>query len=118
MHDKIILKGMRFYGYHGVLPQERAQGQPFVVDLIMFVDAANRGDELQHTIDYGLAFQLVRRIVEGEPCQLLETLASRLATNLLAKLPAAGVCLTVKKPQVPLDGELAYAAVEVERWRK
>lgn len=120
MHDRIILSDMRFYGRHGVLPREQTHKQPFVVDLFLYVDVtqAATSDNLRDTIDYGMVYHLVRGLVEGESCRLLETLAERLAQAVLAGVGAQGVKVMVKKPQVPLAGQLAYAAVEVERWRQ
>ncbi len=119
MHDRIVLKGMRFFGRHGVLEREQLQRQPFVVDVVLYVDASTAAlsDELEDTVDYGVVYHLVRSKVEGESFRLLETLAHDLAQTLLRSCPVHGVGVTVKKPRVPLPGTLDYAAVEVERWR-
>ena len=41
--DEVFLESMRFYGYHGVNPEERAQGQRFVVDVLIKADLHDAG---------------------------------------------------------------------------
>ena len=41
--DRIILKGMQFYGFHGVNPEERTLGQTYVVDLEVELDLRPAG---------------------------------------------------------------------------
>src|SRR5947208_7071808 len=84
--DRIELVGLRGFGHHGVLPQERQDGQTFVLDVGLEVDTrtAARSDDLADTIDYAeLADKLVA-MVAGEPVDLIETLAARLADVALA----------------------------------
>ena len=82
--DRITLEGMVFYGYHGVNPEERELGQRFVVDLELEKDlsAAGLSDDLTQTVNYASAYKLAREVVEGQPCNLIETVAERLATAL------------------------------------
>ena len=118
--DRIQLQGMRFFGYHGVLPEERTQGQFFEVDAELFcsLEPAAEDDELNKAVDYSLVYQNIREIVEGRQYRLIETLAARLAESLLARFPIEGVRIRVRKPEVPLSGPLAWAGVEISRWRK
>ena len=120
--DKILLEGMIFHGYHGTLNAERELGQRFVVDLALYLDLgpAGRSDDLALTVDYGEAHRRAREIVEGEPVDLTETLAERVATALLADHPAVNaVWVKVAKPQVRLEGTvLSGSAVEVLRHRE
>lgn len=119
--DEILLEGMRFYGYHGVNPEERALGQRFLVDVVMSVDLrlAGQSDDLHDTVSYSEVYRLVRRLVEGEPRQLLEAVADSVATAILAEFqPVSRVTVTVRKPEVPLRGAmLDAAAVRVRRER-
>ena len=120
MADRIILKGMTFYGYHGVLAGEKVAGQPFVVDLVLYLhlDRAGRRDDLACTVDYSQVFDAVKRVVEGERFNLVEALASTIAERVLASFPVEGVRVRVKKPMAPVGGMLEYAAVDLRRWRK
>lgn len=119
--DRIVLCGMRFYGYHGVLPEERRQGQPFEVDLEVAADLgrARATDHLEETVDYRLLYRAVREVVEGEPVNLLEHLAQRILDRVRATLAVPGlhvgpIRVRVRKPQAPLGGPLEYVQVEVE----
>ena len=119
--DRIILQGMMFYGYHGVNPEERELGQRFVVDLELEKDlsAAGLSDDLTQTVNYASAYKLAREVVEGQPCNLIETVAERLATALLSHLSIDGVRVRVRKPWAPVKGSvLDSVAVEIVRKRR
>lgn len=119
--DKILLEGMVFHGYHGTLNAERELGQRFVVDLALYLDLGPAGqtDDLTRTVDYGEAHRRAREIVEGEPVDLTETVAERIAAALLADHPVVEAArVKVAKPQVRLEGTvLAGSAVEILRRR-
>jgi len=119
--DRITLEGMVFYGYHGVNPEERELGQRFVVDLELEKDlsAAGLSDDLTQTVNYASAYKLAREVVEGQPCNLIETVAERLATALLSHLSIDGVRVRVRKPWAPVKGSvLDSVAVEIVRKRR
>jgi dihydroneopterin aldolase len=121
LHDRILLEGMIFHGYHGTLPAERELGQPFVVDIELRLDLspAGRSDDLTKTVDYGEVHNLARQIVEGEPAGLTETVAERIANATLEEHPLVEVVrVKVKKPNVRLDDTvLEGSAVEILRHR-
>lgn len=121
MTDRIELRGMRFEGRHGVLPAEAAEAQPFEVDVVLELDLAAAGttDDLARTVDYGDVFRRSRAIVEQGPhAGLIETLAERIATDVLAAHPTvAAVTVRVRKLRAPLPGALAWAGVEIRRER-
>jgi dihydroneopterin aldolase len=120
--DRIELRGMRFEGRHGVLPVEALESQPFEVDVVMELElvAAGRSDDLSRTVDYGDAFGRARAIVERGPhVALIETLAERIAADLLAAHPAVeAITVRVRKPRAPLPGGFAWAGVEIRRERE
>lgn len=119
--DEVFLEGLRFYAYHGVNPEERAQGQRFAVDVRLAADLqeAGRDDDLARTINYSAAYKRVRAIVEGPPRDLIEAVAEEIAAALLADFPrAASVSVTVRKPEVALKGAILDAAgVRIHRAR-
>lgn len=121
MTDRIELRGMHFEGRHGVLPDESATAQPFDVDVVLELGlaAAGRTDELSRTVDYGDVFRRARAVVEQGPhVALIETLAERIAADLLAAHPAAdAVTVRVRKPRAPLPGTFGWAGVEIRRER-
>jgi 7,8-dihydroneopterin aldolase/epimerase/oxygenase len=119
MTDRIVLTDMRFEARHGVHDWERHEAQPFEVDVELSLDLRPAGttDDLGRTIDYGRAYDVVRRNLEGESRQLLEALAESIARDLLADFDVLEVVVRVRKPGVRLGGPLAHASVEIRRSR-
>jgi 7,8-dihydroneopterin aldolase/epimerase/oxygenase len=117
MGDRITLTGLRVRGHHGVLPQERRDGQDFLVDAVLHLDLRPAGDtdDLTRTVHYGELAERLAAVVAGEPVDLLETLATRLADVCLASGPVERVELTVHKPSAPIPLELADVSVTVLR---
>ena len=116
--DKIHLRGLKFYGYHGVKPEEQALGQRFSVDLAMEKDlrAAGLSDNLEDTVSYSSVYKLVKEIMEGPSCKLLESLAETIARRILERFDVESVHVCVDKPEVPMKGSmLENAGVEVYR---
>ncbi|MEM0965525.1 MAG: dihydroneopterin aldolase [Verrucomicrobiota bacterium] len=119
--DRIFLRGLAFFGFHGNIPLEAVHGQRFYVDLEMRMDAgrASATDHLEDTIDYSAVYEAVRCLVETERFNLLETLAEKVAQAILEKFAlVSSVVVEVKKPQAPLPGIFNEVSVAVERWRK
>eukprot|EP00889_Picochlorum_renovo_P008701 jgi/Picre1/35731/NNA_003191.t1 len=83
--DSIRLKGLVFHGYHGVLPEENTLGQKFLVDATMYTNLRNAGnsDNLHDTIDYAKTYSMIKNIVEGKPHNLIESVAERIAQDIL-----------------------------------
>lgn len=119
MTDRIVLAGLRFFGYHGALPEERARGQEFVVDVEVEADlaAAGRSDALEDTVDYREVYEAARAVTTGTPRQLLEAVAEEIAGRVLALARVDAVTVRVRKPRAPLPGPLDSSAVEVRRSR-
>lgn len=118
--DRLILKGMEFYGYHGVLPQERQLGQRFRVDVELYLDLSPAGtaDDPSRAVDYAGVYRVVEEVVTGSPCRLIEALAERIARTLLATFPVEEVLVRVEKPFAPVPGHFAYMAAEIRRARE
>lgn len=116
--DRLLLEGMTFFGRHGALPAERELGARFSVDVELLADLrrAGRTDRLQDTVDYSKVYELVREVVEGEPCQLLEAVAERIASRLTDLDRVDRVTVRVRK-RPPLEGEFRAFGVEVTRPR-
>lgn len=117
--DRIALGGLEAFGRHGVLPAERAHGQRFLIDAVLRLDtrAAAAADDLAVTVDYGTLAQQLVAVVEGEPVQLLETLAARLADVCLAAPLVEQVEITVHKPAAPMPVPFDDVAVTITRNR-
>ncbi|MFL1377249.1 MULTISPECIES: dihydroneopterin aldolase [unclassified Nocardiopsis] len=117
MTDRIALRGLRARGYHGVYDFERREGQDFVVDAVLHLDLAPAAasDDVADTVHYGMLADRLVAIVTGDPVDLIETLADRLASECLADLRVRGVELTVHKPSAPIEHEFADVSVTVVR---
>jgi dihydroneopterin aldolase/2-amino-4-hydroxy-6-hydroxymethyldihydropteridine diphosphokinase len=117
--DRIRITGIRGRGFHGVLTHERRDGQEFIVDVVLAVDmtAAALTDDLVDTIDYGTVAQRVHDDITGDPCDLIETLAVRIAHTCLRDSRVASVEVTVHKPSAPIAVPFADVSVCVSRMR-
>lgn len=117
MTDRIALRGLRARGYHGVYDFERREGQDFVVDAVLHLDLAPAAasDDVADTVHYGMLADRLVAIVTGDPVDLIETLADRLAAECLADPRVRGVELTVHKPSAPIEHEFADVSVTVVR---
>jgi dihydroneopterin aldolase len=115
--DLITLSGLRVHGRHGVFDHEREVGQDFIVDVSLRVSTseAAASDDLRHTVDYGALADTLAAIVAGEPVNLIETLAERLADACLALDRVESALVTVHKPQAPIAQQFSDVAVTIER---
>ena len=116
--DRIQVKGMKFFGHHGITEEEQAIGQRIEVDVEIEVDleAAGRADDPNLTLDYTLIYQVTREIVEGKSVKLIETLAESIADRLILKLNVDSAWVKVIRPNPPIDNSvIGYVAIEVQR---
>ena len=116
--DRILLEGMSFFGHHGVYSAEREIGTHFTVDVALELDLSRAGqsDRLEDTLDYRSPYELVRGVIEGDQCQLVEALAERIAERLLTLEQVQRATVTVRK-RPPLPGAVGAVGVEVSRSR-
>jgi dihydroneopterin aldolase len=115
--DRIRLAGLRVRGRHGVFVFERRDGQDFVVDVELELDlaVAAASDQLSDTVHYGELAEQLAAVVAGEPVNLLETLAERLAAVCLAD-PRVSACeVAVHTPQAPIPLSFTDVAVTIRR---
>lgn len=117
--DRVAVRGLRATGHHGVLEQERAQGQLFVVDVDMAVDtrAAAAGDDLRQTVHYGEIAEEVVAVIQGEPVDLIETLAQRIADQCLTHQAVREVDVVVHKPDAPITVPFDDVTITIKRSR-
>lgn len=118
--DKIILNNLQFYGFHGVFPEENKLGQRFHVNLQLHLplEKAGKSDDVKDSIDYGHVFEVVKEIVEGEPFDLIEALAEKIASDLFHTFELLQACtVTVIKPDPPIPGTYESVGVEIYRER-
>lgn len=111
---------MTFYGHHGDRKPERELGQRFEVDAEICYDAteAVKTNGLGKAVNYCKVFELVEDVVVNNEYTLLETLAEHIATAIINHFDILGLRLKVRKPRVPIRGNLDYVEVEIERGEK
>ncbi|HVW42932.1 MAG TPA: dihydroneopterin aldolase [Amycolatopsis sp.] len=119
MSDRITLTGLRVFGQHGVFEHEKRDGQEFVVDVTVWLDLAPAAetDDLKQTVHYGELAELAAGIVGGEPYDLIESVAGKIADEVLADERLTAVEVTVHKPSAPIPLTFDDVAVTVRRQR-
>ncbi|MBP0460001.1 dihydroneopterin aldolase [Streptomyces montanisoli] len=117
--DRVALRGLRARGHHGVFPHEREEGQTFVVDVVLGLDtaAAAADDDLAKTVHYGIVAEEVVAVVEGDPVDLIETLAERIAQQCLSNDGVLEVEVTVHKPDAPITVPFDDVTITITRSR-
>ena len=120
MTDRITLTGLSVFAHHGVFEHERAYGQEFIVDLVVELDtrAAATSDNVDDAVNYGTLALLVAREVKRDPVNLLETVAARVASAVLADERIGAVEVTIHKPQAPIETAFSDVSVSIRRTQK
>jgi len=117
--DTLRIKGLRFYGYHGELPEEKEGGQIFEVEIEARFDqrASAMSDDLTRGVDSRDIFRRIREVVKGPSCNLVETVAQKIADNLLEIEMVESVLVRLRKPGAyKYDAEEPGYEVEIERF--
>jgi len=117
--DRITITGLSAHAHHGVYDWEKQRGQTFAVDAVLELDTAPAaaGDDLDKTVNYAELAQRLHAVLTGEPVDLLETLARRLADVCLANPLVDAVEITVHKPDADLGVPFADVTVAIRRER-
>ena len=113
---KITLKNCAFFARHGVFNEEETLGQRFFVDAVLDVDGGNslQEDEIDGTVDYGLAFGVIERIITGKRRFLIEALALETAKAICSEFTMVKRAeVTIRKPNAPVQGVLDYVEVTI-----
>ncbi len=115
--DRITIRDISLYAYHGVLPEEKERGQEFriTVELALDLKGISKNDRLENTVDYSTVLEEIKSMVQKESYNLLETLAERMASRLLNTGPILEAKVTVSKPRPPLAGITGGVEVSVSR---
>jgi len=119
MGDRIELRGLTVRGHHGVFDFEKRDGQDFVVDITVWLDLAPAAtsDDLAKTLHYGELAERAAAIIGGEPYDLIEPVAARIAEDVLTDERVTEVEVVLHKPSAPIPLQFADVAVVVHRVR-
>ena len=118
--DKILIRDLKLFGYHGVNPEEKRDGQHFYLDIDAFLDLSRpcETDVLNDTVSYSKIVKCASAAFGAEKNDLIERAAQRVAEAVLAAFPPVrAVEVTLKKPEAPIRAEFGYVAVSIVRER-
>lgn len=118
--DKIIIKNLTLKAYHGVLQEEKDNGQTFILDIIAYLDLTNArlSDDLNDTENYAEMIGTIKAVFLGEKNNLIERAAERVAESLLKKYKTLeSVTIVLKKPEAPINADFDYVGVEITKSR-
>lgn len=121
MENIIRIKKATFYGYHGVMSEEQSVGGKFEADIDIYTDFTNaaKKDSLHETIDYHKVYKFMYHLALEQKHYLIETLATKIADELLIKFPSINkIGVRVRKNNPPLGGVVDCVEVEVIKERK
>ena len=120
MADRITLTGLKVRGNHGVFEHEKRDGQEFVVDITVWIDldGAAADDDLAQTLDYGKLAERAAAVVAGPSRDLLETVASEIADDIMTDERAYAAEVTLHKPSAPIPLTFTDVAVTIRRSRR
>lgn len=118
--DKIVIKGLEVFARHGVLKEENALGQKFIISAELFCDtrSAGKSDKLENSVNYSKVCELIKKNMTENTYKLIETAAESIAEQILLDFDKiTGVKISVKKPWAPILTNVDYVGVEITRMR-
>ncbi|MCR4609528.1 MAG: 2-amino-4-hydroxy-6-hydroxymethyldihydropteridine diphosphokinase [Eubacterium sp.] len=118
--DKIVIKNLNIFAYHGVFEEEKKNGQLFRIsaELRLSLRKAAQQDDLRLAVNYADVCDLIQEVTTREKCDLIETVAENIAAEILMKYKTVqGVRVKVSKPDAPIDMTFEDVAVVVDRER-
>ncbi len=117
--SQIILENMEFHAYHGCLEHEQTQGNTFLVTISIKTDTEQAGktDELEHTLNYQLVYDVVKREMEI-PSKLIEHVGQRILDSIYNAFPQIQkIEVKLSKLNPPLGGKVNRVTIELTRNR-
>ena len=118
--DKIVIKDLEIFAYHGVLPEEKRQGQTFIVTVELFLDLHDAGasDDLGETVNYADVCDTISRVMTEEKYNLIEAAAESMAgTILLGYEKVKTVHIMLCKPEAPINMTFDTVYIDITRGR-
>jgi 7,8-dihydroneopterin aldolase/epimerase/oxygenase len=111
----VELEGLEVFGRHGVLDEERRDGQTFIYDVTLELgEEAARSDRIEDAVDYREIAAVVRQVSDGREYHLLEGLAAAVADAITERFDVSRVRVRVRKRR-PAGVGAAFAAATAER---
>lgn len=118
--DKIFIEGLEIFARHGVLSEENALGQKFIISAELKCDTreAGKSDDLTKSVNYAEVCSLINRVMTENTYKLIEAAAEKIAEKILLTYQAVrSVTVSLKKPWAPIAMNLNTVGVEITRQR-
>lgn len=118
--DKILIKDLSIFAFHGVNPPEKENGQKFILDITLYTDLSVpcKSDNVRDTVSYSDVIRKVTEVFTAEKYDLIERAADEVASTVLDEFPSVCECqVLLKKPEAPIKADFSYVAVEIRRKR-
>lgn len=118
--EKIIIKGLKLFGYHGVNPDEKKNGQNFFLDITLHINLTNAcySDDIDDTVNYSTVIKHISAVFTEKSFNLIEAAAQYIAGSLLNEFKAVmQIDISLKKPEAPVKADFKYVGVEISRLR-
>ena len=119
--DKITIKNLKLFAFHGVNPEEKENGQNFYIDVDYYVDInkACKSDNIDDTVSYAKVVKVIKAAFTKEKYNLIEKASQKVADAIIENFEAISkVEITLKKPEAPVKADFDYMAVKITRERK
>lgn len=120
-YDEIRIERLKVFAHHGVLDEEKEEGQYFFLSLVLYVDsfAAEESDDLKNAVDYGEICCRAEEITRETRFNLIETLAAEIAESIMKEnSQIKGISVEVNKPSAPVKAKFSNISVTTKRFRK
>lgn len=118
---KVIIDSLNCFGRHGVLNEENILGQRFFVSCEMETnfESAAENDDINNAVNYADVSNFISHYVKDNVFKLIETLASKLADELLINYNIKSVYIKIEKPSAPIGLPLKTVAVSLsKKWNR
>lgn len=103
--DFIKVTNMKVFAYHGVLAEEKKNGQDFYLNAKVYVDMRLAGltDKLEDTINYDQVCIFLAEVFAEKPFDTIEAAAEYTVQEIMVNFPTIQAMeLEVRKPHAPL----------------
>ena len=118
--DKVTIKNLKLFAYHGVNPEEKENGQNFFLDVDYYLDIGKpcKSDDINETVSYAKVVKVIRQAFTKEKFNLIEKAAQVVADAIFENFESIyRVEITLKKPEAPVKADFEYMAVTITRER-
>ena len=118
--DKIYLKNIKIYAYHGCMEEEKKIGSDYLVNLIVHADLSLScdSDELKDTVDYVALLDIVKSQMKMR-ANLLENVADRVVNKIISKFPSVRKAVVkISKLNPPINGNIDEVVIRREKKRE